>query len=1283
MSYLYQHSGKNISLAAGSCLTAPIICGSTCVQSAHVQSATICGTTSVRSACLHSTGNICGSQFCASEWFRSATGKGMYNEGTGVHWYSSNACNMILYSGQANNVGIIGQACGANRGCIHWNCFNQFHIYDHGNNPRFLVNGTSDIRLCNTVCQYGNFVSTGRGYFCSVNESLNFKGARGCFSNEYMHLYRKVGIGHPSGWGCGEGNTPDKGLSTYGKSCIGYGITAADNNLIVNGGVETTGAHGLTSGSYGSLKFYPDYCAFWNVKAGGSSGYSGIKFRDSGGTVDGYVYADNGHIGFLDMDAHWAYGHANSTCHWWNINNVTRMRLDTDTLCLFGAGTCARFIMYDCRGIINGYLYANCNRDIGILDGDGNWAIRHRLDTGTYWSINNTDEMCLTTTCLCHSGVICAASCMRTPSFCGTTCVRTPVVCATTQVTAPNVYSNGASVTSMAQGTCFWRQFMVCGDADTFYPVCYFRGNTFGYKRYSINRSYNSTAPNTWHTSTHKGGLNYTWEQTSDTQWGGNDRSFRVNQVRETYTTVIGGHVHTVSGGVVLLRGGGALYCYASDAMCTSCVCVYDGAGGTDSQGMTHSSCTYFCPGNCACVCALTCANASTCRNSTICNTSAYPLQMHGVGNASAVAGCFCVVRSAGHVCAVNNVCGACLMSTTCVAGPVIKATNCVYACCGIDFVHSNWSGEKTKIQAHSTHLYFQNYNSGCFFFRNCHGTNVIRIGCDGCLYAHDCIKANSNICSALGISGQSYVRSPGYLQTGNHIYAWSHTQNCTTFGIGNADGNGWIHPLKVCRCGTVVIDNGSNNSSLDAALFICQTSNSDWAQIICKNSGSGTDYGIDVRVGASAGHAYYARFNNTIKFIVRNDCLCHNVMICSPAIKASSYMNSGKFCAGSAYLCNGCLYVNGRVEGCCHIAGSSYFCNNCLKVLGAVCSTTGFYGDGSNLTGISAGAENYCVSQSSVMIGVGAICTSHTNCCQVYIGCNAGGYGSGSTAVGTAAGQNANSFNLSLGYGTHPNLTSGLYNIAMGTLAGQSICATKHHSISIANNGGGDGCCVMIANGYQGILKWGNQHAGTGQGCFCIDCFNFSGAVSKSSGTFKIMHPNPEKHCTKDLNHSFVESPNEGDNIYRWQVKTTNCSNVITLPNYYRFLNKNDVAWVAPHKHFGAAYGEVTADQCCLVICSNADGCYNVLLIGTRKDPAAERGWNGVETDADEHSPNMVERKTFGDWTQTQLDFATSNNIPVDQMEACGLVRPVTSSVWERNVDKANCRIITPDNIE
>ena len=136
------------------------------------------------------------------------------------------------------------------------------------------------------------------------------------------------------------------------------------------------------------------------------------------------------------------------------------MRLDGDTICLFGAGTCARFIMYDCRGIVNGYLYANCNRDIGILDGDGNWAIRHRLDTGTYWSINNTDKMCLTTSCLCHCHTICANHCLRGDKIFGVTCVCTPVMCATQCVESCRYQHH-------------WRTIAPGGDYDKFYPISF------------------------------------------------------------------------------------------------------------------------------------------------------------------------------------------------------------------------------------------------------------------------------------------------------------------------------------------------------------------------------------------------------------------------------------------------------------------------------------------------------------------------------------------------------------------------------------------------------------------------------------------------------------------------------------------------------------------------------------------------------------------------------------------------------------------------------------------
>jgi hypothetical protein len=77
----------------------------------------------------------------------------------------------------------------------------------------------------NVITTSGGQTIGGTTYF-SGGESLNVYGIRGRFGNEYMHLYNKVGIGHPSGWGQGEGNTPGFGLSTYGGANFAYGNNA-------------------------------------------------------------------------------------------------------------------------------------------------------------------------------------------------------------------------------------------------------------------------------------------------------------------------------------------------------------------------------------------------------------------------------------------------------------------------------------------------------------------------------------------------------------------------------------------------------------------------------------------------------------------------------------------------------------------------------------------------------------------------------------------------------------------------------------------------------------------------------------------------------------------------------------------------------------------------------------------------------------------------------------------------------------------------------------------------
>ncbi len=65
----------------------------------------------------------------------------------------------------------------------------------------------------------------------TASESIYFKGARGQFTNEFMHLYNKVGIGNPAGWGQGETSTPNQGLSTYGAGYFAYGTGAGSTFL--------------------------------------------------------------------------------------------------------------------------------------------------------------------------------------------------------------------------------------------------------------------------------------------------------------------------------------------------------------------------------------------------------------------------------------------------------------------------------------------------------------------------------------------------------------------------------------------------------------------------------------------------------------------------------------------------------------------------------------------------------------------------------------------------------------------------------------------------------------------------------------------------------------------------------------------------------------------------------------------------------------------------------------------------------------------------------------------
>lgn len=114
------------------------------------------------------------------------------------------------------------------------------------------------------------------------------------------------------------------------------------------------------------------------------------------------------------------------------------------------------------------------------------------------------------------------------------------------------------------------------------------------------------------------------------------------------------------------------------------------------------------------------------------------------------------------------------------------------------------------------------------------------------------------------------------------------------------------------------------------------------------------------------------------------------------------------------------------------------------------------------------------------------------------------------------------------------------------------------------------------------------------------------TGTLTKGGGSFLITHPDPIKAAEGyKLRHCFVESPTRGDNLYRYQVVTTqnNLSATISLPDYWQFLNEDPQVWVSPVDCFGIGYGVVNQLLTEIIVTTNTAGTYNVLLVGTRKD--------------------------------------------------------------------------------
>ena len=121
-------------------------------------------------------------------------------------------------------------------------------------------------------------------------------------------------------------------------------------------------------------------------------------------------------------------------------------------------------------------------------------------------------------------------------------------------------------------------------------------------------------------------------------------------------------------------------------------------------------------------------------------------------------------------------------------------------------------------------------------------------------------------------------------------------------------------------------------------------------------------------------------------------------------------------------------------------------------------------------------------------------------------------------------------------------------------------------------------------------------------------------GTLSKSSGTFKIDHPLPEKQDTHNLVHSFIEGPRM-DNIYRGHVHLVNGLAEINLDTQFNMtegtfvaLNRDISVFTTNEDDWDNVRGKVTGNIL-TIECQNTESTalISYLVIGERQDKHAK----------------------------------------------------------------------------
>jgi len=177
---------------------------------------------------------------------------------------------------------------------------------------------------------------------------------------------------------------------------------------------------------------------------------------------------------------------------------------------------------------------------------------------------------------------------------------------------------------------------------------------------------------------------------------------------------------------------------------------------------------------------------------------------------------------------------------------------------------------------------------------------------------------------------------------------------------------------------GNAYFDGGSCNGANDATLYVTAATNNDWGIVVNKNADSASEYGLDLRMGATSTAAMFARFNNTIKYRLQYNCLCHNTLIQSPILCGATCVSSPIVCgttclatnvissSGSAPSDYGALAIEGNKGG----YGGIHACGTTF-MSASDCGGGGIYNDTCNqwVLYYGSGSDAYLYRGGSVRI--------------------------------------------------------------------------------------------------------------------------------------------------------------------------------------------------------------------------------------------------------------------------------------------------------------------------